>query len=292
MATQKTIAEIIQIAKISITIASNKVSEDVLRFGKSPDKKIPIRIYRELQSVEYLYLNYPSADSTRSAANYLYDLCWPFNRRAEAIIADLGGDPPVVTGPSNVTVQEGAIASFSITVTSTSAYTTQWYRGVAPIVGATSDTYSFTAVAGDNGADFHAVATNTAGSTTSSTGLLTVTTQIVGSYYIGDTDYFAALNGGTDAITYLGTFNITDGQPIAVVISDPSSTLGNNKFHVYKYPKTQGFKVQWRNNDLNNGTLTGAGDQAFRNIIEIGNYYYIVSRVQISIITSDGMLFT
>ena len=100
---------------------------------------------------------------------------------------------------------------------------------------------------------------------------------------------FSALNGGTDAITYNGQFNITNAQPLSVTISDPSSTLGNNKYHVYKYPKTQGLKTTWYNTDLNKGSIN---DQVFRSIIEIGNYYYIVSRTSISVDTSVPMIFT
>jgi hypothetical protein len=289
MATLKTIAEIIQIAKISITISANKVGEDIGIFGKSPDRKIPLRIFNELISVQYLYDNFPSEDFTRSSANYLYDLCFPYNKQAEAIVENLSGLPPTVSGPSNASVADGETASFTVTVTSTTAYTVQWYRGITPITGATSNTYSFTADDTDDGAQFHAVVTNLAGSTISQTGTLTVTTQSVGHYYVGDTDYYSALNGGTDSITYNGTFNIVDGDPLSVTISDPSSTLGNNKYHVYKYPKAQGLKTTWYSEALNQGAIN---DQVFRQIIEIGNYYYIVSRVAISVNTSVPMIFT
>jgi hypothetical protein len=289
MATQKTIAEIIQIAKISVTIAANKAGNDATFHGKSPDKTIHKDIYCELAALEYLNTHYPSEEFTRAVANYVYDLCWPYNRQAEVIIDNLGGQRPTVTGPSSDTVSDGESVSFSITVVSSTAYTVQWYRDGALISGATSNTYSFTASTDDDGATFFAIVTNPAGSTTSATGTLTVTTSLLGSYYIGDTDYFSALDGGTDAITYNGTFDITDGQPLEVTISDPSSTLGNNKYHVYKYPTSQSLKVEWYNTALNNGTIN---DSVFRQIVTVGSYYYIISRVQISVDTGSTMVFT
>lgn len=289
MPTQKTIAEIIAIAKISVTIAANKVGEDIGIFGKSPDKHIPRRIFNELQAVEYLYANFPSEDFTRNAANYLYDLCFPYNKQAESILANLAGLPPVVTGPNSAAVTVGDLVTLTIAVTSASAYSVQWYRGTTPIVGATSVTYSFAAVLGDNGATFRAVVANLSGSATSPTATITVTSALSGSYYVGDTDYFSALNGGTDAITYNGTFNITSGQPLSILISDPAGTLGNDKYHVYRYPKTEGLKATWFSEDLNKGSIN---DFVFRQIIEIGSYYYIISRRSISINTATPMIFT
>jgi hypothetical protein len=289
MATQKTIPEIIQIAKMSVTLAANKVGNDICGRGRTPDRTIHRDIYTELVALEYLYANYPSENFTREVAEYVYHICFPFSRQAENIIDNLGGTPPVVSGPADESVMDGTTASFSISVTSTTAYTVQWYRNGVPISGATSNTYSFTADLADTGDEFFAIATNPAGSTTSQTATLTVTAVLTGHYYVGDTDYYTLLNLGLDNIDFNDTFNIVDGEPLSITISDEGDTLGNNKSHVYKYPTSQGAKTTWYNTVLNNGSIP---DQAFRTIITIGDYHYIVSRGQISVDTGSPMIFT
>ena len=64
--------------------------------------------------------------------------------------------------------------AFSVTATSTSALTYQWYRGVSLISGATASNYSFTTAPADNGATFYVKATNLFGSVTSTTATLTL----------------------------------------------------------------------------------------------------------------------
>lgn len=61
--------------------------------------------------------------------------------------------------PANVTVAEGATATFTVAVAPTSA-PLQWFRNGLPIAGATSASYTTPPVtAADNGANFYAVAT-------------------------------------------------------------------------------------------------------------------------------------
>jgi hypothetical protein len=248
---------------------------------------IHFKIYMELKAVEYWNSVDPTSEYTRQTANYLYALCFPYNKEAEARIEELAQTPPVVTGPADLTVTDQDTASFTVVVTSTLAYTVQWYRNGLQILGATSDTYSFTAdYDTDNGADFSAVVTNAAGSVTSTTATLTVQAQTIGHWYIGDTDYFAALDGGTDAITYNGTFDVTDGETFSVTVL--SSLLANNKFHVYKYPSNYATITTWFNTVLNNGQIP---DFVFREIITIGSWNYIVSRNAMSFDNGSQMVF-
>jgi hypothetical protein len=294
MASQlKTIAQIIDIAKISQVLAANNVGGDISKFGKAPDTSIHTKIYMERKAVEFLYDFHPAESYTRRAADYLYALCFPFNKEAEKIQSDLAQDPPTVTGPSDATVAEGATASFTIVVTSALAYTVKWFKDGVLIPGATSTTYSFTAALGDSGSNYNAVVTSVAGSAISVNGLLTVTTVLTGSVYVGDTDYTANLLIGFDNVDYIDTFNIEDGEPLSISLPT-SGELGNNRFHVYRYPKAQGLKVTWYNTPVNNGQIP---DQAFiddgdGNMIEIGDYYYIVSRGQISVDVTVPMIFS
>ncbi len=93
---------------------------------------------------------------------------------------------PVVTlEPANQTVPVGATASFTATASGNPAPTIQWQLSTdggvtfGDISGATSDTYSFTAGAGQNGDQYVAVFTNSVGFTTSAAATLTVNTAPV-----------------------------------------------------------------------------------------------------------------
>jgi hypothetical protein len=87
-----------------------------------------------------------------------------------------GGQPPVITGqPANQTVPVGQTATFTVTATSATAMTYQWYLNGAAISGATSSTYTTPATASaDTGAVFTATVTNAAGSVPSTPATLTV----------------------------------------------------------------------------------------------------------------------
>lgn len=289
MAQIKTIAEIILIGKISQVLSANNVGGDTSIFGTAPDKNIHITIYMVRKAVENFYEVDPTGEVTRLVANYLYALCFPYNREAERILSDLEQNPPTVTGPSDQTVADGATASFTIVVTSTLPYTVQWYKNGVLIPGATSLNYSFTAALADSGSNYSAVVSSAAGSAISVNGLLTVTTVLVGSYYVGVTNYFANLSIGFDNVAYLGTFDVAAGEPLSIQLP-LAGGLGNNMNHVYKYPKVLGlYDGSWSNTPLNNGPYIPDG--VFRTILEIGDYYYIVSNDEISVDVTLPMIF-
>jgi len=122
---------------------------------------------------------------------------------------------PVVTSqPAGTTVPAGATYSFTAAASGSPAPTVQWLRsddnGVTwtPVPGATSTTYTATAAAGDQGAQFEAVFTNTAGTATTSPATLTVTsapavtTQPVSTTVpVGATYAFTAAASGSPAPT-------------------------------------------------------------------------------------------
>ncbi|MBN2361120.1 MAG: hypothetical protein JXR83_16815, partial [Deltaproteobacteria bacterium] len=89
--------------------------------------------------------------------------------------------PAFTTDPTSATVVAGAIASFAVVAAGSPAPTLAWQRsddgGTTwnDIAGATAASYTTDAtVAGDDGAQFRAVATNRAGSATSAAATLTV----------------------------------------------------------------------------------------------------------------------
>ena len=86
------------------------------------------------------------------------------------------GAPAITAQPANQTVNAGATATFSVTAAGTAPLGYQWYQGSAAIAGATSASYTTPpATAAESGATFHVVVSNAAGSVTSASATLTVT---------------------------------------------------------------------------------------------------------------------
>ncbi len=115
--------------------------------------------------------------------------------------------------PASQTVTAGQPASFSVTVTGTAPFTYQWQKNNANISGATSSSYTTPAtVSGDNGATFRVIVTNSAGSATSASATLTVTSAPVGpsistqpvnqTVTVGQTATFSVVAAGTAPLTY------------------------------------------------------------------------------------------
>jgi len=85
--------------------------------------------------------------------------------------------PSITTQPANQTVSVGQTATFSVVASGTSPLSYQWQKAGAPIAGATSASYTTPATtSSDNGTQFRVVVSNSAGSATSNTATLTVTT--------------------------------------------------------------------------------------------------------------------
>jgi hypothetical protein len=84
--------------------------------------------------------------------------------------------PAITNGPSNATVAVGQPASFTVTASGSQPMTFQWQRSGANISGATQSTYTIGSVTtSDNGATFRVIVTNGAGTITSGSATLTVT---------------------------------------------------------------------------------------------------------------------
>ena len=240
-----TIPQILTFAKISQYLASNdKASGAALRSGSIITTQ-PALLYVEGALLQSMYTLNPNGPTIRSTAEYVLSLCGRFLSQAQTIANNLLQNPPIVFGPSSLSVNVGANATFIISVTSTLSYTVQWYDSVGnPIVGQTGLTYTFlNAQVSDSGKTFYAKVTNAAGTTTSATASLTVTASIVGFYYQGSTDYSTLLLAGTDNVAYLGTFSITTGQPFDVTFPHQVDT----EYIVVMYPATEPTKTNYLN---------------------------------------------
>jgi autotransporter passenger strand-loop-strand repeat protein len=91
--------------------------------------------------------------------------------------------PTIVTNPSNQTVAVGSTANFAAAASGNPTPTVQWQVSTGgaftDIPGATSTTYSFIAVASQNGNQYRAVFTNSVGTATTTAATLTTTKGII-----------------------------------------------------------------------------------------------------------------
>jgi formylglycine-generating enzyme required for sulfatase activity len=125
-----------------------------------------------------------------------------------------GTAPKITTQPANQTVNANNAASFTVVATGTPTPTYTWERSDdsgttwAAVSGATSATYSFTAVKTDDAAQFRAKATNTVSTATSDPATLTmnwllITTQPAGqNVTAGDTAHFSIVADSKPSPTY------------------------------------------------------------------------------------------
>ncbi|HYG19254.1 MAG TPA: PA14 domain-containing protein, partial [Ohtaekwangia sp.] len=164
------------------------------------------------------------------------------------IIYTSNNAPAIVSHPANVTVPAGQPASFSVSATGAAPLSYQWQRNGQPIQGATSATYSIANAQPSHAGSYRVVVSNQAGSITSNTAQLTVTTfngapvaQIItpqeGSLYRGG-EIISFSGNGTDpedgtlpasAFTWFVDFyhdtHHHDGPPVASGVKSGTFTV-------------------------------------------------------------------
>jgi hypothetical protein len=147
--------------------------------------------------------------------------------------------PPTVTAnPTSQTVTDGQWVSFMAAATGTPAPTVQWQVSTdggstfTNISGATSTTYSFTASTGQNGYQYRAVFTNTAGSATTKVATLTVDfaptiTSNPGSQTVnaGQSLSFTAAATGNPTPTVQWEVSTNGGSSFSNIVGATSTTL-------------------------------------------------------------------
>ena len=115
----------------------------------------------------------------------------------------------ISTQPVGLTVCSGAAANFSVVATGSPTITYQWRKGVTPIAGATSATYSIPVTTISSSGTYSVVVTNACGSMTSGNAVLTVNSpagifvQPAGSTICsGNLASFNVIATGTGPLTY------------------------------------------------------------------------------------------
>jgi hypothetical protein len=282
------ISFILQLARICQYQASISIANlNAFNYG-SIDPTLARLIYMERVGIQNRYNLNPNDPTLISTGNYLFSILKGV-QQAALILANQTGSKPVITGPNSQSVNVGANATFTISVTSSTNYTIQWYLGAAPIIGATGLSYTITdAELSQSGGVYSAIVTNSAGSVSSANATLTVTSAEVGHYYYGNTDYSSQLQSSIDDVPYQSTFPITTGQPLSVQF--PSGADGPD-YIVVKYPSTESIKTTYANAPINNGTIPSI---AFDSIVTFGGWRYILSKTgnPFSQNTANPVIFT
>lgn len=286
MALPLSIPTLIAEAKIAQYLWANDVSKGKIFHGtNTPNYSQLLYVVRKL--VEWKYANNPTDPSLIDTGNYLYSLIGKYKGKADALYAGSGCVAPVIiSNPLSQTVGAGGSVTF-VTVATGSNLTYQWQYNSVDIPTATNSYYTKSGLVSGDAGNYRCVVTNTCGSANTLQAVLTVGAgDVVGYYYFGSTDYFAALNGGTDAVTYNATFPIVNGQPLSVPFPIGAS---NNVFNIVKYPITQGLKTGFDNQTPNIGPIPG---DVYHSIVTIGSFYYIISSVEMSLNPDFPVIYT
>lgn len=276
---------IIQIATISQYLANRSIAARNFYNNQAIDKRVPELIYITRKDVEWAYNRNPSDSTLIKSGEYLFSLCTPFSQEAITTLGNSTQSPPIITGPLNQSVFVGNTATFSVSVASILPVTYQWFRNGILIPGAINSSYMVTnAQESDSGATFFVKVTNGAGSPVSNTATLTVTANIIGRVYYGDTDYSVDLLAGIDNVPYLFNFNITHNASLPVQFP----VALDAKFIVIQYPDTEPTKTHYDNPPIDSGPIP-----AFAlNITAFGGKKYIFSRAGNPFTTNPPNLLT
>jgi Immunoglobulin domain/Immunoglobulin I-set domain len=154
--------------------------------------------------------------------------------------------PAIAAQPASQVVTAGQTATFSVTASGTAPFSYQWLKNNANIGGATAASYTTPAtIAGDSGAQFDVVVSNSAGSVTSTMATLTVnaaamapaiTTQPTNqSVTVGQTATFSVTATGTAPLSYQWQKNSVDmnGATASSYTTPATATADNGaKFDV------------------------------------------------------------
>lgn len=285
----------IDIAKISQYLAANDdqlsskktVAGSLASAAWAMNARYSRLLYLVRKAVEHTFSINPTDESLNDTGFYLYALCGRYMSQAQ-IIATTGVtiSPFIITNPTSQTVSDGSNVTFTVLAGGDPTLTYQWKKDGVSILGATNSTLTLTGVTATDEASYSVVVTNSSGTITSSAATLTVSASLTVYYYYGDTDYYSALSIGLDGITYNGSFGITSGSAISVPFPVGAEV---NKFEVVKVPLGESVKTSWYNTALNNGSVP---DSVFRSPIIIGSYRYYISRIAMSIDSTNPVIFS
>jgi hypothetical protein len=150
------------------------------------------------------------------------------------------GVPTIVAPPANQTVNAGQIATFFVAASGAAPLSYQWQKNGAAISGASAASYTTPATtSSDNGATFRVVVTNSAGSATSNSAMLTVNPVVVAptittqplnqTVSTGQTATFSVAASGTAPLSYQWQKNSANiSGATAASYTTPATTSADN----------------------------------------------------------------
>jgi hypothetical protein len=143
--------------------------------------------------------------------------------------------PSITTQPASQTVTAGQTASFSVAATGTAPLVYQWKKNSVAISGANSSSYTTPAeTTSDNGAQFSAVVSNSAGSVTSGSAILTVSAAAVAPSITTQPASQTVTSGQT------ATFSVaaTGTAPLSYQWNKNSAAISGATSSIYSTPAT------------------------------------------------------
>ena len=137
------------------------------------------------------------------------------------------GPVVILNGAQSQTVNELSTATFRVTMDGSPAYSVQWYSNGVPVLGATSQVYSFQPLRFANGAVYHAVVQNQFSSATSASSTLTVISdntaptlvRAVGAAYRTNASLVFSEPMGVASATNIGNYSITNSSGAALAVT-------------------------------------------------------------------------
>lgn len=262
---------------------AEKEANQLVFKGSFPTPRYSLILSVTRQAIQARYNKLPNDPTLQATGEFMYALSGGVNTTPKTVSTAF----IIVTQPLSQTVNSGSNVSFLVLVTGgVNPDSYQWSFNGTPIGGATNPTYSITGATSPNAGSYTVQIKDSSGQILNSIpAILTVNAPaLVGSYYYGNTDYFADLNSGNDDVPYIGTFPITNGQPLVILFP---LAAANNQFIVIRYPNSQSVKTAWQNTITDQGPIP---DNTFRTIITIGSNLYIVSRVAMSLDSTNTTL--
>lgn len=282
------IQQYIALGHISAYLAGTDTANDNALKGASLSNGLRNLILTVTEGIEWAFSLNPNDPTLDATGLYLYALCGRYVAKAINILNNQAAAVPILSGPSNQSVNVGATAIFSVSVTSTLPVIFQWFLNGVIIPGATGATYSVLNAQLSQSGSFYSVAvTNGAGTTTSSQAALTVTSVITGFLYYTSVNPGPTLQSNSDPFAYQSNYTITHNSPISIPISVEA---GSNQFLVVKVPSTESAKTTWFSTNLDQGVIPPPADFVFATPVTFGGFTYYFTKQLISLDPSQPLI--
>lgn len=200
-----------------------------------------------------------------SSGNYLVRVAGAAGMASSATATLIVNSPllAITAPPTNLTVNVGDAANFSVTASGATTLGYQWYKNFTNrLAGATASTYSLANVQLTNAGNFTVVVTNAAGALTSSIATLTIVSNVA---------------SGPSITAQPTNLTVTAGLPAIFVVEASSTT-----------PLT----YQWLRNGSNFSAFATNSSWSLANVrvADAGAYSVIVSNSTSSITSSNAQL--